>query len=374
MLAPYRTARGAWLAVNAHGNAVTAQYRVARVRQFAGMISLGLTAGLSPESYYKFSLFHPERRPQARQYTQEGGKLLKILARRVPPARDRDIFSDKRAFARWCGEHGLPCARNLETFEVGEPSGPAAAPWPAADLLSKPTNLKGAKGVMIWRYVGAEGGEPRWLGAADSARPLTGGELRRELHTVSARLGSPIILQPFLRNHPELRDLGNGSLATVRLISLRFEDTPAESLLAVLKIPLGDMPADNFHLGGLAADVDIATGRLGRAAYQQHRYPIDQVTHDPGTGAPVAGRCLPLWDETRALALRAHDLLASRTPIIGWDIAITADGPVLVECNNIPCNDLAQIGTGRPLGSTRYAACLVSHLKAAFSTGCSHER
>jgi hypothetical protein len=50
---------------------------------------------------------------------------------------------------------------------------------------------------------------------------------------------------------------------------------------------------------------------------------------------------LPHWDEVKALAVRAHAAFAGRL-MIGWDIAITEDGPVVIEGNRGPDMDLMQ--------------------------------
>ena len=56
------------------------------------------------------------------------------------------------------------------------------------------------------------------------------------------------------------------------------------------------------------------------------------VWHDthPLTGGRIAGRVLPHWQEAVDLAIRAHAAF-SEWAVIGWDIAWTPDGPVLLE-------------------------------------------
>jgi hypothetical protein len=65
--------------------------------------------------------------------------------------------------------------------------------------------------------------------------------------------------------------------------------------------------------------------------------------HDkhPTTGAQIEGTRLPFWEELRSLAIRAHEAFADRV-IVGWDIAIDADGPIVVEGNGSPDVDLMQ--------------------------------
>ena len=53
----------------------------------------------------------------------------------------------------------------------------------------------------------------------------------------------------------------------------------------------------------------------------------------PATGVRVLGRSLPMFAECCELARRAALLLLPMRTL-GWDIAITPDGPVLLEGNN----------------------------------------
>jgi hypothetical protein len=56
------------------------------------------------------------------------------------------------------------------------------------------------------------------------------------------------------------------------------------------------------------------------------------LTNHPKTGAPFADFQLPHWQEARKLAEHAAVLfLPLRT--IGWDLALTDDGPLLLQGN-----------------------------------------
>ena len=111
----------------------------------------------------------------------------------------------------------------------------------------------------------------------------------------------------------------------------------------------------------MLAPVDPATGRLGPALRQQGRALVPAERH-PDSGAVIEGFALPHWEAARALALRAHDA-ARAVPAFGWDVALTPDGPVLIEGNQWSNPDIAQAPTGRPLGDTPYVAALNAHLR-----------
>ena len=87
------------------------------------------------------------------------------------------------------------------------------------------------------------------------------------------------------------------------------------------------------------------------------------VERHPDTGAPIAGHRLPCWAETMALATAALDAAHDR-PSIGWDVAITDDGPVLVEGNTLSNPDIAQAPTGIPLSDTPFPAAVEAHVRA----------
>ena len=89
----------------------------------------------------------------------------------------------------------------------------------------------------------------------------------------------------------------------------------------------------------------------------------DYATH-PVTGGAIPGFRVPQWDEVLALALRSHRAFAEAL-IVGWDIAVTTDGVVMVEANSSPGVRLGQQPGHRPLGTTAFARAYLSALDPA---------
>lgn len=88
-------------------------------------------------------------------------------------------------------------------------------------------------------------------------------------------------------------------------------------------------PVDNVHLGGIGCGVNIETGVVETAAYDKHFFPFEK---HPITNKTIIGFQIPQWESVKQFALDA----ASVTPQLrytSWDIAVTENGPVLLEGN-----------------------------------------
>jgi hypothetical protein len=84
----------------------------------------------------------------------------------------------------------------------------------------------------------------------------------------------------------------------------------------------------------------------------------------PVTGAPVHGRLLEAWPQIRALALEAQLVFSDRM-LVGWDIALTPAGPVILEGNSYPDVHFLQRVHEQPIGRSALAPLLRRALDAA---------
>lgn len=228
----------------------------------------------------------------------------------------------KVGFARFCEANGLPAPRPLSEG-VGEKVTRAEA-WPARDLIFKPADL--AKGVGIVRLA--------WDAEAGAWRTKAGGRVDASTVAEWAReqVGDAAwLVQVFLRNHGSWARFTTGGLATCRVVTGRLTPGGEPFLMgAFARFPLDHEAVDNLSAGGIGMGVDMADGRLTAGTI----WVGDVGHHDrhPRTGAKITGEYLPGWAEMAELALRAHRA-AGDWSSIGWDVAFTEDGPVLIEAN-----------------------------------------
>lgn len=170
------------------------------------------------------------------------------------------------------------------------------------------------------------------------------------------------IVQQRLAIHPDLAPLAMNALPTVRLITILDERGEPEIVVTYLRFPSSDaVVVDNFAAGGLMGWIDPGSGVMGKAVIKRD---LADHSHHPANGAPIEGRQVPLWDETTALAIRAHRAFPNYA-MIGWDVAITPDGPVIVEGNGKPCAQGAQQAQHKGMGETRFGELVAWHLAEA---------
>jgi hypothetical protein len=152
------------------------------------------------------------------------------------------------------------------------------------------------------------------------------------------------LLQRVERNHGFFALFADG-LATVRICIL-VGDGGIEVPFAVLKLPGRESIADSFwRPGNLACGIDVASGRVATAR-SRHRFGTTDHHAHPETRAPLVGETLPTWEAVLELA-RACAPIFRPVKYQSMDIAITPDGPVLIEINTGGGFDLPQLASGR---------------------------
>jgi hypothetical protein len=161
------------------------------------------------------------------------------------------------------------------------------------------------------------------------------------------------IIQPQMRPHASMASLASSNgLPTVRVVTAMSPHGP-EALFACLRIPVGASITDNFNHGtggNLTAAIDLSSGTLAPArGSRRSDWPVMMnVDSHPDTGFRITGSQLPFWPEIMEAALRGQASL-TRFKTIGWDIASTPEGVVLVEANSTYDMDILQVTHGRGL-------------------------
>ena len=343
-----------WAYTRLNGRIIGDRYGRSVPAQLADQIRLYLRHGILPRWYYIFSLYEERPRRHARDFLNRFETKLAIF--RLINWPGSSPLNDKAKFAAHCRRNGIDAVPLILIARDGQLDwlGASKQQLPPCDLFIKPLIARGGKGAERWDHAG--GSDYR----STNGERKSATELVARLLEESASI--PRLVQPRMVNHPAIADLSNGALCTARIMTCLDEKDGAEVVAAVFRMAIGgNTVVDNIHAGGIAAEVGLTDGKLGPASNLGDDVRLGWLSIHPDTSAAIEGRTLPLWPEACQLAVSAHKAFADRT-VIGWDVAITAEGPVLVEGNSGPDVDLLQRPMRRGLGAGRLGELIAFHL------------
>lgn len=139
--------------------------------------------------------------------------------------------------------------------------------------------------------------------------------------------GSSYIIQKVIVQHDELNKINPSCVNTIRIITVRGKSGEPHVFAHMLRLGVNS-DHDNRATGGIGVGI-TEDGSLMKDGMGHHF----RVTKHPVTGFVFEGYKLPYWDEIKQLVIKAHSLIPDVVSI-GWDVAITPTGPVLIEGND----------------------------------------
>lgn len=139
------------------------------------------------------------------------------------------------------------------------------------------------------------------------------------------------LVQGYIHQHSFLATLNPHSVNTVRVVTYLDIDNSPQILACVLKLGREGTDVDAWSTGGLSVAVSVENGKLGFGRLKPE-FGKENLSVHPDTQAQFYGEILPFWDEIESLVKRAT-LMYTGVRTVGWDVAITADGPEIVEGN-----------------------------------------
>jgi len=278
-------------------------------------------------------LLDPDRGPDAAPWAVRAAEIERLQEALNPPEHV-PVCEDKRRFADFCARAGLPTPRRLAVLE--RDAEPAATVLEWSRILAE----EGARRDIVVKPVdGHRGVGVRVLGRSHGAladhrgRPLDPVALARRL---AADPWPAYVVEERLRPHPALRRLtGHDYLNTLRIVTLAEAGAPPRIAGCLWRVGTGGEPIDSFR-SGATRNLCAAVGEDGGVgmpwALARSGFGLEPVPVHPATGVRIEGYRVPDWDLARDLALRAAESLRE-LPSVGWDVALTDRGPVLIEGN-----------------------------------------
>lgn len=171
------------------------------------------------------------------------------------------------------------------------------------------------------------------------------------------------LFQDMLLPHPLAVPMLGPVLATTRIVTLRVAGRH-HVLYGGIKWPgKGAMVDGPASISSIEASVEVETGRVIRIQ-DPRRLGGTTLAENPVTSVSLAGQAVPDWQAAMELALAAHATFPDQ-PILGGDIGLTPEGPVIVELNTRPGMSFYQKTTASGLWNHRIAPLLTEALAEA---------
>ena len=311
----------------------------------------------------EFSLYGLGTAPYPSWHEYMSNAHFRRLAQQVNDAKEQSTVADKLQFYEHCVRHQLPTVPILAVIDNNAlPATSALRISTGNELMGRLFHYEGP--FFLKRLMGHSGKGSFTLEMAGDQLKFAGryGSASDLIDYCRSQSGKSLgyILQPRIRLEKSLETImSSNGIGTVRAFTCLHEGRP-RLLAACLKITVGENITDNFQhatSGNLAANIDTETGTLltCRGPRMRGIPDIIDVPVHPERGRRIIGFALPEWQAAKSLVLEAATYTPGLT-LLGWDVALTLGGPVLVEANARADADLIQVALGRGIRPALNAA------------------
>ena len=131
--------------------------------------------------------------------------------------------------------------------------------------------------------------------------------------------------------------LSPDSINTLRIMTTVVNEN-VKIIFGAARIGSGKTIADNFHQGGQGVLIDLETGKLKGNGIDKKLNENEKSI----TGITFDGFDIPYWEEIKKMVKEAA-LINPNIHIVGWDVSISKNGPLIIEGNRGPGFDLVQV-------------------------------
>lgn len=179
------------------------------------------------------------------------------------------------------------------------------------------------------------------LGGADVKKEYTK-DIEDKKAYFDKAIENRIFLEELVTQHPDLNVLCDKSVNTMRIMTFNDNGSPRIIWMG-LRVGNGVNSIDNFHAKGMGVNIDINTGKLVGKGIDKD---LNEYAEHPTSHVKFDGFQIPCFEEAKQMVLKAS-LESDKILVVGWDVAISENGPVIIEGNRRPGFDLVQVLSNR---------------------------
>ncbi|HLV13170.1 MAG TPA: sugar-transfer associated ATP-grasp domain-containing protein [Trueperaceae bacterium] len=250
----------------------------------------------------------------------------------------RSVLRNKLLFERVVGQFvRVPAV--LAAFERGVVTGLAPG-WDVSDAAGVVDRVRSSgEGVALKPMDSSEGRGVHTLEVVDGRLLLDKREATDEEAVRAVAAADGALITELVRQDGFSANVFPGAVNTARVVTM-IDPQDGQPFVASALHRFGtsrSAPTDNTSRGAIRCVIDVATGRLSRGgaswAFEDGRLAVFDA--HPDTGVPLTGVTLEGWHEVVETLLG----VVRRLPFlvyVGWDVALTTSGPVVIEGNHSP--------------------------------------
>jgi hypothetical protein len=312
-----------WTLMDKFVDHVSGKYRKSRAVLWSDILASSLTYNISLLEYFYFRFY---RLSPAERASFAGTGYMYEYQLLMNPRKYRKYLEDKRLFLKRFEKFVKHDYAALEDLRQPNGVGERLFGNPSGKLV-----LKSHDGQCGW---GVEVVETASFDAASLVNHLekTGNDLVEE----------------YVVQHPAIMALSPSGLNTVRIFTQLNDRDEVELLGCRLRISVNSV-VDNMAAGNLAAPIDEETGVVNGPGVYSDITKEEKAVH-PVTGVSIEGFQVPFWEETLDLVRQAAKSIPECRSV-GWDVAVTEQGPELIEGNHDWCKLVWQLPVKKGLKS-----------------------
>lgn len=304
-----------------------------RLKVMRDYISLYRAKGLTPEEYYEFEF---EKRSEEFCRDFLGLNEQRYYLDLLNPLKYFSLARNKYMAHKMLENTGV---RTSELYCYYQPEATYAENTECAgdiDGILRILKTKGTRSCVI-KTTESSHGDNVWviqnIDYQDDDATLTRFDGQQMLLS-SVLSNEPLIFESLVHQTEQFAAFNASSVNTVRFMTALYPDGSAKVISTFIKIGRAGRCVDNAGGGGnVDVCVDVATGKICHAIQFDGWHRVKEIDSHPDSGNPLNGVVIENWESVKAEVIRFQQAFPY-CKVAGWDIAITNEGPVVIEVND----------------------------------------
>lgn len=143
-----------------------------------------------------------------------------------------------------------------------------------------------------------------------------------------------LIVESLIKQTKQFSGFNQTSVNTVRFMTTLYPNGEAKVIATFMKIGRNGAYVDNAGAGGnIDANVDVETGEINKVITFRGFRNTSKTECHPDSGMKLEGIIIENWEAIKAKVI-SYQKAFPFVKAAGWDIAITDEGPIVIEVND----------------------------------------